>query len=77
MSLKGTPRNIQISSERIQKNVFSKFETFRKLLDLSNLNLSVCKKLHSKDRLAKPSKEVMTTREEVAAYQKEIKKSMK
>ena len=42
------------------------------LPNLSSLNLE-----YSNEVQPKPSKEVMTTREEVAAYQEEIKKSMK
>jgi hypothetical protein len=42
------------------------------LTNISSLNLGYCDKVNPK-----PSKEVMTIREEVAAYQQEIKKSMK
>jgi Leucine-rich repeat (LRR) protein len=42
------------------------------LTNISSLNLGYCDKVNPK-----PSKEVMTIREEVAAYQEEIKKSMK
>ena len=42
------------------------------LTNLTSLKLCGCDKIHPK-----PSKEEMTIREEVAAYQEEIKKSMK
>jgi len=42
------------------------------LSNLASLNMSYCDKVQPK-----PSKEVMTTRKEVAAYQEEIRKSMK
>jgi len=42
------------------------------LTNLTSLDLSDCDKVHPK-----PSKKEMTTRDQVAAYQKRIKKSMK